>query len=572
MAYLFLLSDTARCSFHKTLFLWKVLLTASRHNFYFYQNKFLKRFTYFLIAIACGLLLFAAWPVSPLTLLIFVAWVPLLWLESKVKSRKKFFGLTYIAMFIWNVCTTWWIWNASEPGALAAFFANSFIMCLPWLGYTTAKKWLGETIGYISLIAFWMCFEYIHQLDWGLSWPWLILGNAFATRPEWIQWYEYTGTSGGSLWVLLSNLLVFALINEYNNRGRTKKYFLLIASWVFLLLIPSTLVGLFIKKDQPPAATTNIVVVQPNIDPYEKVSTGSFEAQLEKLIVTTEKTMDDYTGLVVWPETALYMANGISETEMKQNYFLNPLWSFLKRHPHISLFTGMESYRVFDKPTKTSQDFNGFHVESYNGSVLLDSSGPQSFYHKSMLVPGVETLPWFLKFLGKWFDKFGGTTAGYSRQNERTVLEEKHGYRIAPAICYESIYGDFMRRYIKKGANLICVVTNDGWWKKTPGHKQHMNYARLRAIETRTWVARSANTGISCFINPYGKVINPQPYDTQAAIKMFITTENKRTFFVKYGDMLSKIMTGLAVLLLFWMIYLKTLKRFFKKSFPTLPD
>jgi apolipoprotein N-acyltransferase len=100
------------------------------------------------------------------------------------------------------------------------------------------------------------------------------------------------------------------------------------------------------------------------------------------------------------------------------------------------------------------------------------------------------------------------------------VLNEKNGFKIAPAICYESIYGDFMSRYVKQGANLICVITNDGWWKNTPGHKQHMNYARLRAIETRIWVARSANTGISCFIDPNGNVIDPQAYNTQAAIKL----------------------------------------------------
>ena len=148
----------------------------------------MKKSANFFIALACGLLLYAAWPVSPFTLLIFVAWVPLLWLESKVKSRMKFFGLTYIAMFIWNVATTWWIWNASAPGALAAFFANSFIMCLPWLGYKVSKKWLGDKAGYLALVAFWMCFEYIHLQDWGLSWPWLTLGNAFATHPDWVQW------------------------------------------------------------------------------------------------------------------------------------------------------------------------------------------------------------------------------------------------------------------------------------------------------------------------------------------------------------------------------------------------
>lgn len=515
------------------------------------------RFSNLLLALASGLLLFAAWPVSPLTFLIFVAWVPLLWLESRMVSRKKFFGLLYITMFIWNVSTTWWIWNASIPGSLSAFFANSLIMCLPWLGYSIAKRRLGETAGYLSLIAFWMCFEFIHLLDWGLSWPWLTLGNAFATRTDWVQWYEFTGTSGGTLWILLVNIFLFLHLRQLIEGSERKTYKNLLIAAVILIL-PVAISFISTEKVDVPVDGPNIVVVQPNIDPYEKISTGSFEAQVQTLIINTEKVIDDNTALVIWPETALYMASGINETEMKENYALAPLWSFLKRHPNTSLFTGVESFRVYDQPTKTSQEFNGFHYESYNGSALLDSNGASSFYHKSMLVPGVETLPWFLKFLSKWFDKFGGTTAGYTRQTERSVLPEKHGYKIAPAICYESIYGEFMSKYIKNGANLICIITNDGWWKKTPGHKQHMNYARLRAIETRTWVARSANTGISCFIDPSGRVINAQPYDTETAIKLAIPPQtNRSTFFVRYGDILSKIMVVLSGLILLIVLYKK---------------
>lgn len=533
----------------------------------------MKRFTNFYLAIGGGLLLWAAWPASPLTLLIFFAWLPLLWLESKVESQKKFFGLTYLTMFIWNVSATWWIWNASAPGAVSAFLANSLLMCLPWLGYKIAKKRLGEVGGYISLIAFWMCFEFIHLQDWGLSWPWLTLGNVFAMDPEWVQWYEFTGTSGGTLWILLSNILIFHFFKEYQHHGRSKKYFVLMVCWLLLLITPAWAYNtLIVRNENSPDNGKNIVVVQPNIDPYEKVSdaAGSFEGQLQKLIAISESKADDNTALIVWPETALYMGNGIDEGNMKSNMFLDPLWSFLKRHPRSSLFTGIESYRMLDAKTKYSREFSGQHFETYNGSVLLDSNGASSFYHKSMLVPGVETLPWFLRFIDKWFEKFGGTTAGYAKQTERTVLTEKNGYKIAPSICYESIYGEFMSKYVGNGANLICIVTNDGWWKKTPGHKQHMNYARLRAIETRTWVARSANTGISCFIDPYGKVIDPQPYNTASAIKLSIPANaTKKTFFVRYGDILSRIMVALSILLLAYSIFLKTRQLLFKKKSPS---
>jgi apolipoprotein N-acyltransferase len=524
----------------------------------------LKRFTNLFIAIGSGLLLWASWPVSPLTLLIFVAWIPLLWLESKIDSRKKFFLVCYATMFAWNVATTWWIWNASAPGAVAAFLANSLIMCLPWLGFKIAKKWLGEMAGYLALIAFWICFEYIHLHDWGLSWPWLTLGNVFATHPGWIQWYQYTGTSGGTLWILLVNILLFLHWKRNSNNAGSKSYKWLATGFVVLVLpiAVSMLISAGLQK-KVEIASSNIVIVQPNIDPYVKVSeaAGSFEAQLQKLITLSEQQIDASTTLVVWPETALYTASRIDEAGLKENFFLAPLWAFLARHPQLSLFTGIESFRAFPNKTKYSEEYGGVHYESYNGSMVIDSVGAHSFYHKSMLVPGVETLPWFLRFIAKWFEKFGGTTAGYARQSERSVLPAKNDFLIAPSICYESIYGEFMSRYIRNGANLICIITNDGWWKKTPGHKQHMSYARLRAIETRTWVARSANTGISCFIDPSGNVHNPRPYDTEAAIKLAVKPNNQKTFYVKNGDILSKLFCGISLVLLVWAISKVILKK-----------
>lgn len=527
----------------------------------------MKRYPPLLVSLAGGLLLWAAWPASPFTLLIFVAWLPLLWLESIIKSRKRFFGLVYLTMLAWNIATTWWIWNASVPGAIAAFFANSLLMCLPWLGFKMAKDRLGEKAGYLSLVAFWMCFEYIHLQDWGLSWPWLTLGNVFAAHPSWIRWYEYTGTSGGTLWVLLVNLFLFLHIKNTLNKDTSRSYTNLLAC-ALLLLLPLGLSWIGATRKNEAGTLSNIVVVQPNIDPYEKISSGTFEAQLQKLIYLSEQAIDDNTALVVWPETALYMGSGIEEDKMKENPFLTPLWYFLQRHPRLSLFTGIESYRVyhaknspFAKPLGTTGSF----YEAYNGSVLLTSTGPLSFYHKSMLVPGVETLPWFLQFIDSWFEKFGGTTAGYAKQKERTVLEDsRHGHKIAPAICYESIYGEYMSRYVHNGANLICIITNDGWWGNTPGYRQHMNYARLRAIETGKWVARSANTGISCFIDPLGNVINPQPWNTTASVKLAVPVNNKQTFFVRHGDLLSKAAITLSVLLILLNI-ITGIRRRFKK-------
>lgn len=485
-------------------------------------------------------------------------------IQEQQFSKAKYFSLIYLALFVWNVSTTWWIWNSTAVGAVMAIVTNSLLMCIPWLGFNYIHKKLGPVWAYPSFILFWMSFEYIHLQDWGLSWPWLTLGNVFAARTEWVQWYEYTGTSGGTFWILLINILIYKFLTELHLSSTQKtKQAILIA---VLLIVPVS-ISLFIEKKLQNTASDNkssVVVVQPNIDPYEKLATGTFEMQLQKLIRLSESKIDSSTTLLVWPETALYSPNGFDETNLNNNFFLNPLFDFLKRHPRLQLFTGIESYRVFNekisnvaKPIEGTSDY----YEVYNGSVLMDSTGAKQFYHKSMLVPGVETLPKFLLFLGPVFEKFGGTAGGYATQKERTPVTTINQWVLAPAICYESIYGEYMSKYISNGANLITIITNDGWWGNTPGHKQHQLYARLRAIESRTWVVRSANTGISCFIDPAGTVIDPQPWWKEAAIKQNIPVQQSRTFFVRYGDLLSKAALLLTLLVIISVVYKKWTKK-----------
>lgn len=466
--------------------------------------------------------------------------------------RWKFFGWVYLAMIVWNIGATWWIWNSTGPGAAAAILANSLLMCLPWLGFHWVKRNCGDIIGYLSLLVFWLSFEYLHLQNWGLSWPWLTLGNVFAMHPNWVQWYEYTGVSGGGLWILATNILLFHLPTVRRNRALLMRLDALAAAVVVVpvflsaLLIPST--------DDTRTDVPGVVIVQPNIDPYGKLVSGSFDAQLQQLIRLSESAIDSNTKLVVWPETALYSENGFEEDHLKDNPSLNPLWIFLRSHPTINLLTGIESLRVFDykhSPTAQKVPNTDNYIESYNAAIVLDSSGPVSFYHKTKLVPGVETLPPFLHFLDSWFEKFGGTTAGYTGQPERTpLITSNRSYTIAPAVCYESIYGEFMAEFVRNGAGLIAVITNDGWWGNTPGHLQHEDYARLRAIETRRWIVRSANTGISCIIDPAGTIVKAGPWEKPAVIRRSVPSEERLTFYARYGDCLSKIILALAVLLL----------------------
>jgi len=495
-----------------------------------------------------------------MTMLIFFSWIPLLWLDEHIVKNRSFFALTYLHMFIWNAATTWWIWYASDAGAAGAIIANSLIMCLPWMLMRFTRKQWGAAAGYISLIFFWIAFEYIHH-NWELSWPWLTLGNVFALHPEWVQWYAYTGSTGGTLWVLISNVLVYGAIRAYREGGRSRDYFRAAGSWIFLLAAPILISRMILDKEKKKVqaslttATKNVIVVQPNVDPWNEKFSGSVQEQLSKLISLSEEKTDANTAMVVWPETAIPYS--LEEKNIRSSELYQPVWSFLHRHPFVNLVTGINSFksygRIKDSATATSRydAASGIYYDEFNTAAFFDSDTNINLYHKAKLVPGVETLPSFLGFMGKWFEQLGGISGTLGRDTEQKVFVPwDHHFKAAPIICYESIYGDYVTGYIRRGANILTIITNDGWWHDTPGYKQHMNYARLRAIETRTWVARSANTGISCFIDPLGNVIQPQPWNTSSAINMNIPAENRLTFYAEHGDYISRAAAVVAAILL----------------------
>lgn len=532
----------------------------------------MKRSQLFGLSILSGVLLFAAWPVSPLTFIIFIALVPLLLVADNVVKKNVFFGFSFLALFIWNAATTWWIWNSTDVGSIAAIIANSLLMCLPWWGYFTFKKTYGKRGGYTALVVFWMMFEYIH-LNWQLSWPWLTLGNVFAAHPSWVQWYEYTGVSGGTLWILLLNIALKEIVfKSQDTRFKIQvKQVNIAVGLIILPLIFSIFTNPSVREMSftrlPDTFKNNVLIIQPNIDPYQKFNSNSLAQQVQILVRLSEQNIDSSTKLIVWPETA--MSAQEEQGHVAGSDIYKPIFNFINQNPYVTIISGIETYKVYgtEKYTATARlAGNGNYYDLFNAAVAIKANQPLQFYNKSKLVPGVESLPTFLNFLGPIFEKFGGSTGGYGKSDSSKVFTENgNPYVAAPVICYESIYGEYVASYVQRGANIITIITNDGWWGNTPGHKQHLQYARLRAIETRRWVARSANTGISAVINDRGDIVATQPWNKEAALKYNIPTETTETVYVAYGDYLYKIATVFAALLLGWHIARLLINKVVKK-------
>ncbi len=511
-------------------------------------------------ALLSGLLLFAAWPVSLFTFLIFFAFVPLFWLVENTNTKANYFWHILLAMLIWNASTTWWIWNSTEAGAAGAIITNSLLMCVPWMLYRAVYK-TNNTLAFTAFVCFWLSWEYLHH-NWDLSWPWLTLGNVFAQKTNWIQWYEFTGTTGGSIWVLVVNILVYKLIKSFLNADSKKWQILHFLNLAGVLFVPILVSFLVIKIGKLPTKQyngSNIVVVQPNVNPYTEKFNTDPQILVNELINLSESKIDSNTQLVVWPETAV--PTQVFENQFDENTIFQNIFTFVKRHPQLMLVTGIDSYKFYGEknPKRFSvrKSQQGFYYEAFNTAMAYGPDTTIKLYHKTMLVPGVETLPTWLGFMSKIFDDFGGISGTLGRSDSAIVFKEnKIIYKPAPLICYESIYSDYTTDYIRQGANVITIITNDAWWGNTPGYKQLAAYAQLRAIETRCYIARSANTGISSFIDNYGKTLNPQPWQTKTAIKMNVPVNNRKTFYVRHGDYLSRIAWPLTIIFLAWLLFM----------------
>lgn len=521
-----------------------------------------------LLALLSGFLLAASW-FTPFTLLVFVGFVPLFIatqnLHNSTTSRRslKVWGLSYLAFFFWNLISTWWIYNASLEGAIMAFVCNALLMSWVYLIWYRIQRVFGAELKFWLLIPLWLAFEYGHTL-WDLTWPWLSIGNVFANTTSFIQWYEITGVSGGSLWVLAVNLFLFNVANsEYKI---LKSYIKPLALIVIPILISFLILSIRSVKSEK---ELNVTIIQPNIDPYGEKFVLDFNAQLNQLHQQIQQTkIDPNTELVVLPET--FIIEDVRENDYQSSEEIANLITLMKIHfPKAAILTGASTYHVFEKGEKITATARKFHdadeyYDMYNTALYIDTNRKCTFYHKSKLVPGVERMPFpsFFKYFEKFAIELGGTSGSLATQEERTVFNDAiYKIQVAPAVCYESVYGDFMADYIRKGAQVISIITNDGWWGNTPGHRQHLAYAKLRAIETRKQIIRSANTGISCFIDEMGNINQPQPYWEFAVINQKVGFYDVKTFFVRFGDLISYASVFLAALILLYSQYLR-----FKKS------
>ena len=517
-----------------------------------------------LLTALSAVLLSLPWLVPHTGALALVAFVPLLCAEAVAEQCKVRASWIYpaAAFVAWNAATTFWVCNATVGGGIFAILANAAQMLLIWLLFRLARKRLPGVVPYIFLAAMWIAWER-RYFSVEISWPWLTLGGAFAQSTRTIQWYEYTGMLGGSLWVWLSNLGIFGLLVAVSDGywQRWNKLARACASIGIILVIAGPVVAskmIWSSYGERSEGELEVVIGQPNFDPYQKFESMS---QAEQTAVLLDGFADALSArpagpvLLLAPET---FTGDIFLNQPEASRTLQSIRTFLGAHPGAEMLLGASTYDIYAThaaPDILARQYGDGWILSHNSAVMATASDPIEVYHKSKLVVGTELTPYPKIFvpLDDWLSRKMGVSGLMGRcigQEEVSLLH--FGPQRVPlgcAVCYESVYGEYCTEYVKAGAQAMTIITNDAWWGDTPGYRQHLNFARLRAIELRRDIARCGNTGISCFIDQRGEIQDQSSWWTRETLSGQVNLSTEQTAFVRHGDLVGRVCTLMFLLL-----------------------
>ncbi len=499
----------------------------------------------FILAILSAALLSCGWlGLSGLPLA--VAFVPLLMVVTGQERFWRAMGFVALALGLWSGVTTWWI--AMVPGGWPAPIL-SVIITVVLFGSVFALFWVvrrrNEKLAWVVLAAGWIAAERF-WMNGELSFPWLVLGNGFSNDVWAVQWYELTGVFGGTLWVWLCNIAIY------------KKRW---AAACFIISIPLIASAIrYLAYDEKGEERT-VMVVQPNFFAYQKFETVSESAQIDTMLNLSSRAPAD-VDFFVYPETAI--DNRIEEDYMGRNPVVMRFRQLLKAKYHGAKMvlgaTTVRYYRPGERVSHTArQTRGGMFYDYYNSALLIDTAAQVEVHHKTKLVVGVERMPFRgkIKALDRLMVDLGGTSNNLGTDSVATVFRGGVG----AAICWEAVFGEYFAEFVRNGATIMAVASNDSWWGDTRGQKQLFLFSRLRAIETRRAIFRSANTGTSGFIDQRGGILARTGWNETTALTATLKTNTRITFYTRYGDYVARIATLVFLLSILYYIALRFKRR-----------
>ena len=501
-----------------------------------------------IFSLISAVLLSLAYPPLKLGFLAYIALVPFfLLLEDKNhKESIKWGALT--GLFI-NIGTLYWIKEATVPGAIAAILYLPIYLIIYAFLHTYFRQRLGEKYIYWCIPFLWTGVEYLRSLG-VLGFPWSSLAYTQSYYLSLIQYVSFTSVYGVSFWVVTVNVFMLLILKNFSNFKKVTIYFIIL---IFLLLIPWIYGSLVIPDEgKEPEDNIRVGLVQGNIDPYDKWSDEFLEENWRIYKKLTLEAAKSRPQLIIWPETAVPDYLRIS------NLYRTNLRELISQI-NVPLITGAPDFKYL--PDQTYMTFNGVFL-------LVPHRPNFQVYHKIHLVPFgervpfTETFPFLRNFLESLEMGEGNFSPGtevvsfnvplVSQDSELKSDRAKRDRIKAPVIiCFESLFPELVRKFILNGADILIIITNDAWFKRSAAPYHHAQMAVFRAIENRVSIARCANTGVSMFVDPYGRTLLSTPIFQKKYLVHNIPLRNATTFFTRHGNIFTITISLLNIVPLF---------------------
>jgi apolipoprotein N-acyltransferase len=470
---------------------------------------------------------------SPFGFFIYIAFIPLL-IISRRNDPGRAFILGYLTGLLINTVTLYWLFFYSGTGFSVIAFGNALQFGI----LTGLLSWSFKKTELFTLFLFpvlWTFLEYIRQFG-DLAFTWLNIAHTQSYFLYLIQYVEYTGYLGVVFWICIVNLTIYLTIKSANKSGKLFRHIVIIA---ILFLLPLVF-GFYKMGLNNQVRGISVAYVQPNIDPDEKWSDEFLHDNLSALVSLTDSILITKPDLVVWPETGIpyYLRNYPDELELIQNHV---------RENKYYLIAGTLDYKI-----------SNLVKHKYNAAFFFNPNDKNiGIYHKLQLVPEEEKFP-YKDYLPEWLigkresDMSRGREAvafkistqqyqlRYGGEDWRVISKDRFSRtsQLSVVICYESIFPNLVQKSVEKEAELLIIITNDGWFGYTSQPFQHSQAAVYRALEQRVSIVRCANTGISSFIDPYGRRYEESGLFNKKLAQKIIPLRREQTFYSIYGDWL----------------------------------
>lgn len=512
-----------------------------------------------------------AFPPIPFSILAFIFVIPVLFAFEQRPNH--WYRLSFVFAFTLNLGTLWWVgsWQANtDPYLLIAGIAiillHPFFYFILFGIYKYFRKRYDFNTALLLFPLIWTTYDWLTSKT-DFAFPWIALGYTQAQNFYWNQIADIGGVWLIGLIILYINVFLYKLIiiywesnsriSEYINNKQAKKYVVYVLL-LFIMPIIYSLARLNLYDNYSSDRHLNIAIIQPDIDPWHKWASSIYEnfnahLRVQDSLLQAKKKFD----VALWTETAITYAN----PDMNSKPYNLPILQSWVDGNNISIITGFSELLFFnskDSAPVTAKKFGdeNRYYQAYNSAIALSPgkyNDTTQIYRKMILTPFSERLPYveifsFAQDLFNW--DVGISNWGLGTTQNNLICHTGSGkFEVAVIICIESTQPNFVRKFATSGAEIFTIITNDSWFKYTPGPAQHFAIAQMRAIENKRFIARCSNSGISGYISPTGKIIRQAEQYQEVGMVNSLPSIKEITIYSSIGDIFPYI--SIAILIYF---------------------